>query len=160
MTRVMAITFALLSIAAFAEDEWETYKAPDYGFEMLIPKGAKAVEREKKGGWGGLYVKHDGVEVYALAKLGAAEEKADIRKFAEQECGIAGENWKKIDAGENSKGWKWFEVYVAEKGSTVIFGGFGVGPKGNYLVFLKTTKEDSEEHKADYKEWYGSVKLN
>ncbi len=160
--RACSVVLAVLCAASMcgAEDDWEKYQAKEYGFEMLIPKDAKVVEREKKGGWGGCYVKHEGVEVYALAKLGAEATKDEIRKFAETECGIPGEHWTKTDEGKDQGGWKWFEVYVAEKDNTLIFGGFGTGPKGNYLVFLKTTKEDYEKHKAEYKKWYASVKLS
>jgi hypothetical protein len=156
---IALITASFVISTHSAEDEWEKYSAKEYGFEMLIPKGVKFLEREKSGGWGGLYGTYEGVKLYALAKLGAEETKDDIRKFAEKECGIPGENWKRIDSGKDSSGWKWYEIYVAEKGDTLIFGGFGVGPKGNYLAFLKTTKSDYEEHKADYKEWFESIKL-
>lgn len=158
-TAILALTLIFVA-PAWAEDEWEKYTAKDYGFEMLIPKGVKLLEREKSGGWGGLYGNYEGVKLYALAKLGAEESREDIRKFAEKECGIPGENWVKIDAAKNSAGWKWYEVYVAEKGGSLIFGGFGTGPKGNYLAFLKTTKADYEEHIADYKAWFASVKLS
>ncbi len=157
---ITVLAFLVSGSFAFAADEWTKYVAKDYGFEMLVPKGAMLVEREQPSGWGELSCKHDGVEFYALAKLGEAEEKKDIRSFAEKTYGVPSQKWTKFDEGKNDNGWIWYEIYVAEKGESLIFGGFGTGPKGNYLVFLKTTKEDYEQHKADYKTWINSVKLS
>ena len=160
MTRSLILVLALFWTAAACAEDWEKYSAKEYGFEMLVPKGVKMIEREKSGGWGGLYANYEGVKLYALAKLGAEETRDDIRKFAEKECGIPGENWTKVDSAKNTAGWKWYEVYVAEKDGALIFGGFGTGLKGNYLAFLKTTKADYDEHKDDYKAWFASVKLS
>jgi hypothetical protein len=64
-----------------------------------------------------------------------------------------------IDSGKDSKGWKWYRTVKAEHAGTVVFGGYGVGPKGNYLMLLKTTSEDFEKHHDDYKKWYESIIL-
>jgi hypothetical protein len=159
----LLVTLAVVMAAGFCrgeeDDDWAVYKAKEYGFQMLMPAGTKMVEREKSGGWGGLHAKIEGIEVYALCKLGEFAEKEEARKFAEKESGIAAEHWKKVDEGKNQKGWTWYETYQAVQGDTVIYGAIGTGPKGSYCIFIKTTKADFEEHKADYKEWYDSVTL-
>ena len=37
---------------------------------------------------------------------------------------------------------------------------FGVGKKGNYLLYLETTVDDYNAHKADYNKWYESIRLD
>jgi hypothetical protein len=40
-----------------------------------------------------------------------------------------------------------------------LFGGYGVGKKGSYLLVLVTTSNDFENNKADYMKWYNSINL-
>ena len=158
----LALAICVASRFAMAADEhaeWEKYETVEYGLSMKIPKGAKVLEREKSGGWGGLQVKHEGVELNALAKLAVFADPDEIHKFAEKECGISAKNWTKVDSGKDKSGWKWYEIYEASHEGTLIFAGMGTGPKGSYLLFLKTTKEDYEKHKPEYKEWFASVRL-
>lgn len=64
-----------------------------------------------------------------------------------------------LDKGENNNGWRWWRTAEASDGHTLVFAGYGTGPKGSYLGFLKTTEEDYEKNKAEYRQWYESVKL-
>ncbi|MDH4129982.1 MAG: hypothetical protein OEV44_14590 [Spirochaetota bacterium] len=125
---------------------------------MFIPKGAKPQEKEI-GKWGGLYVKHDGIELWGLAKLGTKATPAEIEKFGEKITNIPAKFWKNEDEG-SGKGWEWFKSVQAKNDSTVVFGGYGVGPKGSYLLIIKTTSSDLEEHNVEYMKWYNSIKLN
>lgn len=152
---------ACIHCCSGADDDegWETYRANEYGFEMLMPKGAKVKEREAAGGWGGLYVSFEGVEFYGFAKLGSEEKAEDIEQAAVKETGIPDAAWKKVDEGKNEGGWKWYRVYEARKKGKVIYGASGVGPSGSYLLFLRTTKKDFDENKKDYVKWYESVRL-
>jgi len=47
----------------------------------------------------------------------------------------------------------------ATDGTVLLFGVYGTGPKGSYLILLQTTVKDYEEHKADYRKWYDSITL-
>ncbi len=83
----------------------------------------------------------------------------EIHKFGIKVCGIPAKKWTKVDEGENKGGWKWFQTFKARKGNALVYAGLGVGPRGSYLLFLKTTPEDFKENKAAYLEWYRSIRL-
>ena len=154
------IAGALLCLAAqLASADWTLYQAKDYGFQMLIPEGTKMTQKELGGGWGQLWGTSEGVKLYGLAKLGAKESNADIEKFAVKTIGIPANEWKLIDAGAGN-GFERSKTFEAVRGSKLYFGGYGVGPKGNYLLYLETTVQDYNDHKADYMKWYKSIRVN
>jgi hypothetical protein len=141
-------------------DDFRTYEASEHGFTMSIPAGAKVVERERPGGWGGIYVRHDGVEFYGLAKLGKQHDEDEIARFAVKETGIPESRWKAVHSGKGEHGWKWYKIYRADQGDKVVFGASGVGPKGSYLLFVRTTKSDFSAHEAAYEKWVESIRLH
>ena len=149
----------LLSAGVAAASEWTQYEAKAYGFSMLIPVGAAVRERESAGGWGGMYASFEGVKVYGLARLGTKESDTDIERFAVQVIGIPASQWTMIDAGANQNGWGRYRTFRAASGQKLYFGGYGVGAKGNYLMYLETTVSDYNEHKADFTRWYESIRL-
>ena len=149
---------ALCAQAAWAD--WKPYSAPSYGFKMLVPAGVTVREREWGGGWGGINANHEGVKLYGLAKLGAKATDAEIEAFAVKTIGIPAGEWKMVDSGTNQRGWNRYKVFRATRGSTLYFGGYGVGPKGNYLLYLETTTADYNAHQADYNAWYESIRLD
>ncbi len=150
----------LLSSAVFASDGWKKYKATDYGFSMLIPEGTEVHSKEYGGGWGGFYCGEDPVHLYGVAKLGKPASAEDIENFGVELTGIPHEDWKEVSKGKNENGWTWYKQVRAEHGKDLVFGIYGVGPSGSYLLILQTTKENFKEYKADYDKWYGSLKLN
>jgi hypothetical protein len=150
---------ALLAAATAFASDWKSYEARDFGFSMLVPAGAAVKEREWGGGWGGLFAEHEGVRLYGRAKLGAGETDEAIEKYALKTIGIAAGKWTRIDQGKNQRGWKRYYTFKANVGSKLVFGGYGVGPKGNYLLYLETTPDDFMEHRADYDRWYESIRL-
>jgi hypothetical protein len=153
------LTMAFLgSLSAFAQG-WATYKSPDYGFSMLIPEGTTTVTKEWGGGWGGFQGTHDGVTVLGVAKLGEQALPADIEKFGIQVTGIPAENWTEVDKGSGD-GWNWYKTVKATKGTELVYGGYGTGPKGSYLLLIITTKSDFTEYRAEYEKWYNSIRLN
>jgi hypothetical protein len=156
---LLVLGLGVVPVAAAGGDGWQTYKDAKFGFAMKVPKGAKLKEREWPGGWGGLYGKVGDVEVLGIAKLGAQHSPGDIERYGVTVTGIAEEHWKVIDQGKDSNGWKWFKAAVVTDGETVLFGGYGVGPKGSYLIFLKTSAEDYEENESEYEKWYDSIEL-
>jgi uncharacterized protein YfiM (DUF2279 family) len=145
--------------AAAADDGWTRYRAPDYGFSMLVPAGTTMTEREWPGGWGGLYANHEGVELIAAALLGEQASAEEIEAFGVKVTKIAGDSWKLIDSGENAAGWTWYKTVKATSGGKVIYGGYGVSSKGSYLILLVTTAADFAAYQADYEHWYESVEL-
>lgn len=156
------LTGALLILACvnLTAGEWVTYKSADYGFEMLVPKGTKVKEQEKEGGWGKLVAKHGADMVVAYAKLGKESSAEDIEAFGLKVVKIPEDKWELLDEGKNNKGWKWYKTYVAKKGKKVYFVGYGSGPKGSYLMFLRTTAKELKANEKDYQNWYESIKLN
>jgi hypothetical protein len=148
---------ALVQIAAAAD--WTYYEAKSYGLSMLVPRGVAIQEREQRGGWGSLVAEFEGVRLHGLAKLGAKESDADIEMFAVRTIGIPAAEWKMIESGQG-RGWERYRTFEAVRGGRLYFGGYGVGPKGNYLVYMETTVADYNDHKADYEKWYESVRLD
>ena len=51
-------------------------------------------------------------------------------------------------------------AFEAVRGGKLYFGGYGVGAKGNYLLYLETTVDDYNAHKSDYNKWYESIRLD
>ncbi len=151
---------ALLCVMAqFAAADWKIYQAKTYGFSMLVPEGAKMRDKELGGGWGQLWGDSEGVKLYGLAKRGAKESDADIEKFAVKTIGIPAREWKLIDSGAG-RGFERSKTFEAVRGDKLYFGGYGVGSKGNYLLYVETTVQDYNAHKADYKTWYDSIKVD
>jgi hypothetical protein len=152
-----ALLFGTIQTAAAAD--WQYYEAKSYGFSMLVPTGTTVREKEWGGGWGQLGSEHEGVKLYGLAKLGAKESDQEIEKFAVRVIGIPANEWKQIDAGKG-RGWERYRTFEAVRGDRLYFGGYGVGRRGNYLLYLETTVSDYNAHKADYIKWYESVRLD
>jgi hypothetical protein len=157
------VTAVLLiaAVAALADNPgWSTYRAAEYGFTMLVPEGTKFREKESAGGWGELWAEHDGVKVYALAKLGEWATPEEIEAVGVKLTGIPASAWTQINEGKNQAGWKWYRTVEAIRGGKLIVGDYGTGPKGSYLILLETTESDYEENKAAYKTWYQSIQLD
>ena len=156
-TTAKLIAGALLCAASqLAAADWNEYDAPSYGFSMLVPSGMKMQEQMMDGGWGRVWGNISGVKLYGMAKLGEKESDADIEKFAVQVIGIPASDWKMIDKGKG-RGFEHYRTFQAGRVNKLFFGGYGVGAKGNYLLYLETTVDDYENHKADYKKWYESI---
>src|SRR5690349_6346641 len=99
-TKRMLFALAFSACALFAQEGWTRYKSPDYGFSMLIPKGARVEEREWGGGWAGVRCTYDGVIFTGIGKLGRESER-DIIRFGIEATGIAEKYWTQIDQGKN-----------------------------------------------------------
>jgi hypothetical protein len=159
LSRLAAVA-ALFLVSQWAVADWKYYEAKGYGFSMLVPEGTSMREKELGAGWGQLWGDHDGVKLYGLAKLGAKESDADIEKYAVKVIGIPASEWKKVDSGANQRGFERYRTFEAVRGPKLYFGGYGVGKRGNYLLYLETTVADYNEHKADYSKWYESIRLD
>lgn len=144
---------------AVAEEGWAKYESKKYGFSMLVPTNTKMVEKEFKGGWGELWAESDGVQLYGLAKLGEQAKAEEIEAVGVMLTGIEASDWKTIDKGANQNGWNWYRTVEAKSGGKLIFGGYGTGKKGSYMLLLQTTEKDYAEYKADYQAWYDSITL-
>jgi hypothetical protein len=150
----------LASLAAIAvASDWVEYESKPYGFAMLIPAGTSTKESEWSGGWAGLTATSDGVKLFGLAKLGARATDEEIEKFAVQTIGIPAGGWSQIEEGKERNGWNRYRIFQATQGSKLVFGAYGVGLKGNYLLYLETTPADFKEHRADFDKWYRSIRV-
>jgi len=156
--KLYAILF--LSVAASVHaDDWETYRSDEYGFSMQVPKGTQFTEKEWEHGWAGLHASYEGVDIYVITRQGTEASAEEIEKVGTRVSGIPENAWKKVDEGKNMNGWKWHRTYKAQKQDAVVLAGMGTGPKGSYLLFLKTTADDLEENETAYKKWYSSLKV-
>jgi hypothetical protein len=116
-------------------------------------------EKQLGGGWGQLWGSHEGVKLYGMAKLGAKESNDEIEKFAVTTIGVPAREWKLVDAGAGN-GFERSKTFEAVRGDKLYFGGYGVGKKGNYLLYLETTVADYNAHKAEYQKWYQSIRVD
>lgn len=159
--RVLLITlsFALSALAFAGGGGWRLYEDAQFGYSMLVPEGAQLATRQWPGGWGGLHVEYQGVQVLGIAKLGEQASFEDIERFGVELTGIPDHAWTAIDAGSGD-GWIAYRTVEAQVGESLIFGGYGVGPRGSYLILLETTPADFVAHRADYQTWYESVRLH
>lgn len=160
VTRLGAGLAALLLATAAAAGDWTYYEAKKYGFSMLVPAGTSLRTQEWSGGWGGISGAHEGVRFHGQAKLGAKESNEDIEKYALKLIGVPAGAWVRTDQISNTRGWERAQVFKANVGSRLLFGMYGVGAKGNYLLYLDTTPEDYMNHKKDYDKWYESIRLD
>jgi hypothetical protein len=151
-------TFFVLSGSAFAQ--WQEFKSDQYGFSMLVPAKAEGVAKEFGGGWGGMYFEAGAhTKVYGIAKLGAAETPEAVRAFGATATQIPAEQWNEDEKGNDWHGFKWYESYTAEGGGKVMAAYLGAGPKGTYFIYLETTPEEYEAHKADFEKWEESIQV-
>lgn len=151
--------FAFASTGRASAQNWQNYTAADYGFSMMVPAGTELKTKDFGGGWGGLTGESEGTTVIGIAKLGVQEKAADIEAFGVSVTGIPAAKWTLVDEGTGN-GWTWYRTVSAAEGSKQIFGGYGTGARGSYLLMLVTTPEIFNAHRADFDAWYESVKLN
>jgi hypothetical protein len=145
-------------LGAARADEWTLYEAREYGFAMLVPEGATLREREYGGGWAGLYGESEGVELFGLARLGEPASAEEIERFAVEATGIDDDAWEEVDSGSGG-GWRWYRTVRARSGGRVIYGGYGTGPRGSYLLLVRAPASDFDAARADFEHWYESVRL-
>jgi hypothetical protein len=139
---------------------WEQYAANDYGFAMLVPAGSAITGRDLGNGWGALQVDvGGGVQIFGVAQLGPHASPEEIEAFAVNFTGLPAGAWALRDKGANSCGWFWYRLYEAQNGHNLAFAVLGTGPRGNYLVVVKTTVQDFVENRGLYMQWYNSITL-
>ena len=156
----LAITVAVSVAVVQGDDGWATYRNEEYGFSMLMPVGTVFVEEQFGGGWFELWAEYQGVKFYALAKLGEQATPEEIERIGVKLTGIPAGYWKQIDQGRNDNGWNWYRTVRASRNGVLVFGGYGTGRRGSYLLILETTERDYQAYKSDYHEWYESIRLH
>ncbi len=158
------LIFAALAVllvfqqGALASAEWRTYNSEEYGFSMLVPQSAVFVEREYGNGWGALIANYDGIMLYAIGKLGEQASAQEIERYGVKVTRVPAGKWREIDSGSGG-GWNWYKTVKAEHYGKTLFGGYGTGAKGSYLIVLVTSREDFNKHRAEYENWYNSIRL-
>lgn len=157
--RLLAIALALATLTAGAT-EWVRYASEPYGFSMQVPEGTTFEQKEWGNGWAGFDARVNDVRLYGLAKLGPRESDEAIETFALQLIGVPASAWTRVDQGRNRQGWMRYRSFQAMRGDKLVFGGYGVGAKGNYLLYLETTPADFKQNRSAYDKWYGSIRLH
>lgn len=159
LSRIIITAAMALATCVATAGEWTPYRSKAYGFSMLVPKGTDIQTSESPGGWGKLYAAHGGTKLFGLGKLGKKESDEVIEKFAIQTIGIPATQWKQIDQRKNQRGWERMRTFQATKDALVVFGIYGVGPKGSYLLYMETTADDFKKNRAEYQKWHDSLRL-
>ena len=149
----------IFAMPASAGGKWKEARSDEYGFSMLVPKGTVLAGKEWKDGWGGLHGNFLGVQLWGIAHLGKKHTAPEIEAFGMLVTGIGPKHWKKIDEGKDSNGWEWYKTWKANKGRHVVLGAYGVGPKGSYLLVLKTTARSFKRDKAAYLKWHRNLRV-
>ena len=116
-------------------------------------------EREFGGGWAELWAEYEGVEFYALTKLGEHATPKEIERVGVEITGIPARYWKQINEGRNEAGWIWYRTVEASDGTNLVIGDYGTGRMGSYLLILVTTELDYWEDESDYETGYQSIRL-
>ena len=156
---IMSLSLGLSGLAYAAGDGWKVYNWDSLGISMKIPNGMKMKEVDLDDGWGALKGTIRGATLWAIGSFGKPKKAKSIKAFGAKVTGVPAKHWKIIGQGKKKNGWKWYKTIKSVDGKTLIFGGYGVGPKGSYLFLIKSTKLHFKKHKADYKKWYESVRL-
>ena len=124
-----------------------------------MPEGTLFVEKEFGGGWAELWAEYEGVKFYALVKLGEQATPEEIERVGVKLTGIPASYWEQINEGWDEAGWNWYRTVEASRDGVLIFGDYGTGRMGSYLLILQTTERDYHEYEADYETWYKSIRL-
>ncbi len=163
-TVVAALTICAVLTAAYtpeaeAKGKWVKYEAPaKYGFSMLVPKGTRFKERSWFE-WGGVHANYWGVLLWGIARLGKYHTVKEIERFGVKVTGIPKAKWTQIHSGKKTNGFKWFKSVHATKGKHLFVAVYGVGPKGSYLLVLRTTLKSWARDKPKYIKWYKSINV-
>lgn len=154
---VLALGFVT---TARADDGWKKFESSEYGFRMEIPEATKlAAASSPSKEWGGLYAKLGVVELWGLARLGTKHKHFDIEAFGIRLTKIPRKQWTLVTSGKDTNGFEAFRIATATVGKYAIGAVYGVGPKGSYLLVLKTTKVDYAKHKQAYERWARSIEV-
>lgn len=153
---VLVLVFA--TGTARADDAWKPFESTEYGFRMEVPAKTKwTTARSPSKEWGGLYAKLGVVELWGLARLGTKHSHAEIESFGIKVTKIARKKWTLATDGKEANGFERFRIATATVGAFAYGAIYGVGPKGSYLLVLKTTKSDYVKNKAAYERWATSI---
>ena len=156
---LVLLAFSSTASAQKAESvEWKTFDAPKFGFKMDVPKRTK-MKAKVMGKWGGFYAKVWPAHLWGMAKLGKKHTKGEIAAFALRVTKTKAKHWSLITEGRDTQGFEWFQVHKIQIGNHVAIAVSGVGPKGSYLLIIKTLKTNYLRYEDAYKRWAASVLL-
>lgn len=155
----LSLSLGMAAPASAADDGWSTFHSDAFGFTMPHPDGMK-LEGIRLGKWGGLHGKMTGAEVWAVGLLGDPKPAEAIAGFGIAVTKIPAKYWVVVDAQEKKGGWSWFQVAVASNGKDVVWAKYGTGPKGSYLVLLKTTLSFSAKHGEQLRHFANGITLD
>jgi hypothetical protein len=157
-TLTLAVTLAFVPTAS-AADGWDTFHNEEFGFSMPVPDGM-TLKGLRLGKWGGLHGRVDGAEVWAIGRLGEQVPRETIEAFGVGITKVPGKYWLVVDSKEKTGGWTWFRVAVATNGKDVLWAKYGTGPKGSYLVVVKSTLAFSRTHATEMRNFAEGIVLD
>jgi hypothetical protein len=139
-----------------AAPTWKLFDAPKFGFKMEVPKKTK-LTATAVGKWGGFYAKIWPAHLWGLAKLDAKHTPAEIAAFGLKVTKTKAKHWTLVTEGKDKQGFEWFQVHKIQWRNHVAIAISGVGPKGSYLLVLKTLKTNYLRFEKHYKRWHESI---
>ncbi len=153
------IFLSSMSSFAFLDVDWVFWKSDDYGFQLKLHRGTLFMETDFGEEWEGKTGVFNTIRYLIATKLGLQQTEIHIQESLAKIIDIPAEQWSKLKEGKNNSGWEWYKVFRASKDDTLYLGGYGCGPKGNYIILMKTNNTDFETNEAEYLEWFNSIRL-
>ncbi len=126
---------------------------------MMVPAGTRLVDREPWEGWGQLWAQMGVATLHGLAKLGVQAHPQAIEDAGVRFTRIPRQRWRLINQGRHTGGRHWYKTAYASNGRDAVLAYYGTGPRGSYLLLLKTTVADYQQNKPAYHHWYHSVRV-
>ena len=161
MRRALMFACGLGLAGAAMAQNWSVFKSDRFGFAMLVAPGTRWEARDFGNGWGGMHARTGVVEFVGIVRMGHHDSAAEMEQAAVRLTKIPAAAWRLEDQGSGRNGWKWWRTYQApiEGSGRIIFAVLGTGPRGSYVLFLETTREDFTANRPLYQQWYKSLKL-
>jgi len=97
--------------------------------------------------------------LHGLAKLGVQAHPQAIEDAGVRFTRIPRQRWRLINQGRHTGGRHWYKTAYASNGRDAVLAYYGTGPRGSYLLLLKTTVADYQQNKPAYHHWYHSVRV-
>ncbi|MFT7580735.1 MAG: hypothetical protein ACI9MR_002408 [Myxococcota bacterium] len=158
MSALAALTFSA-TVSAGPPAAWQEFKSDQYGFKMRLPEGATMDAKTFESGWEGLFARAGDDEFYAVTKPGAKLTRQQIEVLGRTVIGIPATNWRTTGSAENELGFKWYRTVRAREGDQMVYARYGDGPKGPYVMVLKTSEERSRLYWFAYLAWGRSIQV-
>ena len=148
-------------LAHLIVDEWQLVSFEKLGFSMLMPSDSYVTtfESQPVDDWVTLRANLQGALLLGLKSEKELATPTRLESMGARLAEIAFESWEILDEGEETAGWKWYRTFRASMMGESIFGVYGTGANGSYILLVKTSEEDLRIHGLAYTKWFESIML-